>query len=128
MKKEAKRYAITDAVADRIYVSILQKLLVERRYRDPNYTEAMLSREIRCSARYITQVLKDRTGGSYSQFVNSYRLRDARRMLRTPRYADYTVEEIGIECGYASRQAFYVAFGRDMGMTPRQYRKMNHEE
>jgi len=43
-------------------------------------------------------------------------------LLVNPKFSDYTVEEIGLHCGFASRQSYYNAFHRNYNMTPRQYR------
>ena len=39
------------------------------------------------------------------------------------RYADMTIEEIGLQVGFANRQSFYASFYRVMGETPNNYRK-----
>lgn len=108
--------------ADKLFVDILDRLVVGKRYRDPHYTAERLAEDLHTNKRYISAVLSLRTGGNYNTLVNSYRLRDACRMLRSPRFAHYTAEEIGLLSGFSSRQAFYLAFGKQMKMTPRQYR------
>ncbi|MBR1594231.1 MAG: helix-turn-helix transcriptional regulator [Alloprevotella sp.] len=113
---------INDEVSDQLYVQIIQKIGVEKRYRDADYSARKLAADLHTNPRYISVVVALHTGGNYSALVNGYRLRDACRMLRSPRYRDYTVEEIGLECGFASRQAFYLAFHRLYKVTPRQYR------
>ncbi len=113
---------ISDAASDQLYVQIIQKVGVEKRYQDPNYSAKKLAEELHVNPRYISAALALHTGDNYNALVNGYRLRDACRMLRSPRYLQYTVEEIGIMCGFASRQAFYLAFHREHKMTPRKYR------
>ena len=113
---------INHEVSDKLYVQIIQKKGVDIRYRAADYSALKLSADLHTNPRYISVVVALHTGGNYSALVNGYRLRDACRMLRSPRYRDYTVEEIGLECGFASRQAFYLAFHRLYKVTPRQYR------
>ncbi len=129
-KEEKKRkaasgyqYRLKGERADKLFVDILEKLVVEKRYKDPAYTAEQLAEELNSNKRYISAVVSLRTGDNYNALVNSYRLRDACRMLRSPRYDDYTAEEIGLLAGFSSRQAFYLAFSRTMKVTPRQYRE-----
>jgi len=41
-------------------------------------------------------------------------------------FAEWNAEDIGLHCGFASRQSFYNAFNRVWGITPRQYRLRYH--
>ncbi|MBR1889465.1 MAG: AraC family transcriptional regulator [Alloprevotella sp.] len=118
---------INSDYADSLFVQIFQKIVIEKQYRNPNYSATQLSRDLSVNPRYISEVLAIHTGENYHAFVNRYRLRDARGMLLSQRYAKVPVEEVGLLCGFASRQAFYLAFSRAEGITPMQYRKMNPE-
>lgn len=109
--------------ADALYVSILQKLTQEKLYRDPSYTASRLSADLGTNTRYISAAVALSTGGNYAALVNGLRLRDACKMLRSPRYAHMSVEEVGLLAGFASRQAFYQAFHRLRGCTPLEYRR-----
>ncbi|EHG23782.1 helix-turn-helix domain-containing protein [Alloprevotella rava] len=113
---------IKDDIADQLFVRIIQKIGVEKLYRDPDYSARQLAIDLKTNPRYISVVVALHTGDNYNALVNNYRLRDARKMLSSPRYRDQSVEEIGLHCGFASRQAFYLAFHREEKMTPRQFR------
>ena len=112
---------------DELYVKILQKLSSGRLYRDPSYTAKQLAADLNTNTRYISTSVAVHTGNNYNALVNSLRLRDACRMLRSPRFASYTAEEIGLSVGFSSRQAFYTAFHRIYQMTPRAYRLQTEE-
>ena len=49
-------------------------------------------------------------------------------LFRSPRYDEYTAEEIGLMVGFSSRQCFYTAFKRFYGMTPRHYRLQDEQK
>ncbi len=114
---------MSDITADELYVKILQKLVVEKLYRDPDYTARRLAADLATTPRYIAATVARHTGDNYNALVNHYRLRDACRWLALPRYAGYTVEEVGLMSGFSSRQAFYLAFRRSFDVTPLQYRR-----
>ncbi|MGN1260451.1 MAG: helix-turn-helix transcriptional regulator [Alloprevotella sp.] len=115
--------------ADQIYVDILQKLIGEKYYRRPDFHAADLAAELGIDRRYISAAVATHThGGNYNALVNDIRLREACRMLTSLRYRNYTAEEVGLAAGYASRQAFYVAFRKRYGLTPRQYRLENSDD
>lgn len=109
--------------SDLLYVQILQKLTGEKLYRDPGYNAQKLAADLGTNRRYISASVATHTGGgNYATLVNGMRLREVCRMLDSHRYAQYTVEEIGLLSGFASRQAFYLAFRKQFNITPREYR------
>lgn len=108
--------------SDELYVRILDHLVRHKLYRDPGYTATRLAADLQTNTRYIAAAVANRTGSNYNTLVNSFRLRDACQMLRSPRYAHLTAEEVGLLSGFSSRQAFYLAFAKVHNVTPRAYR------
>ncbi|HRF85778.1 MAG TPA: helix-turn-helix domain-containing protein [Alloprevotella sp.] len=128
-KTPAYRTRLNATRSDQLYVDILNRLTKGRRYRDPQYTARQLATDLNTNTRYISAAIALHTGSNYNVLVNGLRLRDAENMLRSPRYAGYTVEEIGLMAGFASRQSFYTAFRRVYATTPLTFRRnlQNHE-
>lgn len=108
---------------DALYVRIVDRLTRTKLYRDPAYTAARLADDLGTNTRYIAAAVALSTGDNYSALVNGLRLRDACRMMTSHKYRHLTLEEIGLLAGYASRQAFYLAFNRKYHCTPKAYRK-----
>lgn len=108
---------------DELYEQILQKMVVEKKYRDVEYSAKVMAEELGTNTRYISAVINQRFQKNYSQLVNEYRIREAMYMLVDRRYADNTIEEISSMVGFANRQSFYAAFYRLEGVTPREYRE-----
>lgn len=122
----AYRTRLRSERAAQLFAKILEKLTADKLYRDPKFTAQRLAEELQTNTRYISAAVALHTGDNYNALVNSLRLRDACRMLRSTRYAQYTAEEIGLLSGFSSRQAFYSAFHRSKNCTPRQYRLGNN--
>ncbi|MBR1386803.1 MAG: AraC family transcriptional regulator [Alloprevotella sp.] len=123
-----RKSRINSDLADDLYIRIIQKIGLEKRYADPHYSARQLAKDLDTNPRYVSEVVALHTGGNYNALVNGYRLREARRMLTSARYAAMSVEEVGLACGFASRQAFYVAFHREEQITPLQYREKMKDE
>ncbi len=111
------------SLADALYEKILQKLVVEKIYRIPNYSAVQLARELETNTRYVSTVMKTHFGTNFADLMNQHRIREAKRMLRDKRYAIYTMEEIAKHVGFCLRQSLYSAFQRHVGMTPKQYQE-----
>ncbi len=108
--------------SDELYIKILNILTTNKRYRDPHYTARQMAIDLDTNVRYISAAIGNGMGGNYNTLVNKLRVRDACQMLRSKRFADMTVEEIGLLAGFSSRQAFYLAFSRIYDVTPKEYR------
>lgn len=112
--------------ADRIYVEVLNLLQVKKLYREPGITARRLAEMMGEDYRAISAALAIQTGENFLTLLSRLRIREACRLLKDPKYKDWSAEEVGLRSGFASRQAFYLAFNRVMGMTPKKYRESNN--
>ena len=126
IKKAPYRDLIRAELADELYEKILEKIVVQKKYKEPNYLAKDLARELDTNTRYLSAVINSRFGMNYSCLVNEYRVRDALHLLVDKRYADKSIEQISALVGFANRQSFYSAFYRNTGEAPNDYRK-RHE-
>ncbi|MBQ5643477.1 MAG: AraC family transcriptional regulator [Bacteroidaceae bacterium] len=125
-KKEANYItALSTSLVEEIYEKILLKFVVEKKYRDPEYTAAKMAEEIGCNARYISAVVHLRYRDNFSQLINEFRIKEAMYMITDKHFADLKMEDVARATGFANRQCFYSAFFRKNGMTPLEYRAQN---
>ena len=125
-KKEATYIgALSTTLVEDIFEKILLKFVVEKKYRDPEYTAARLAEEIGCNARYISAVVHLRYRDNFSQLINEFRIKEAMYMITDKHFADLKMEDIALATGFSNRQCFYSAFYRKNGMTPLEYRALN---
>lgn len=127
-KKAAYRSLISAELADRLYDQILNIIVVQKKYKDPNYSAKDLAKELKTNTRYLSAVVNSRFGMNYSCLLNDYRIKDAKHLLVDKRYIDKNVEEISAMVGFANRQSFYAAFYKYVGETPNGYRKAHTQK
>jgi len=58
---------------------------------------------------------------SFSNYINTHRVKTATQLIQTNTLL--TLEAIGNECGFKSNSSFYIAFKKNQGMTPSQFKK-----
>jgi YesN/AraC family two-component response regulator len=122
-KNAAYRSLIRPELADELYDKIINIVVVQKKYRDPDYSAKMLAKELETNTRYLSAVINSRFGMNYSCLLNEYRIREALHLLTDKRYAAKNIEDISTMVGFANRQSFYAAFYKIMGETPNGYRK-----
>jgi len=115
-------------LVDELYDRIMQKLILEKKYRDPDYSARQLAQELGTNTRYVSAVVSLRYQDNYSTLVNDFRIREAAYMLTDKRWADLNVEDIGLAVGFSNRQSFYASFYRMKGITPREYRLLQADK
>lgn len=122
-KNAPYRSLIRAELADELYDKILNIILIEKRYRDKDFSAKELAKELNTNTRYISAVINSRFNTNFSCLINEYRIKEAMHRMTDKRYADMTIEEIGKMVGFANRQSLYASFYRMMKETPNDYRK-----
>ena len=70
---------------------------------------------------YIWKVLKMERGKSFSDYIEEYKLEEAKRLLLE---SDLTVAEIAERLNYTNAQNFIRFFSKSTGVTPGKFRKL----
>ena len=122
-KNAAYRSLIRAELADELYEKILNIIVIEKRYRNKDFSAKELAKEHNTNTRYISAVINSRFNTNFSCLMNEYRIKEALHRMTDKRFVDMTIEEIGNAVGFANRQSFYASFYRMMGETPNGYRK-----
>ena len=122
-KHAAYRTLIRAELADELFDKILNIIVVEKKYRDVNFSAKELAALLSTNTRYISAVINSRFNTNFSCLINEYRVKEAMHKMSDKRFGDMTIEEIGLSVGFSNRQSFYASFYRIMGETPNNYRK-----
>lgn len=121
-KVAAYRSLVSPQLMDELKEKILNRILIQKKYKDKDYSAKKLAEDLGTNTRYISAVVNVRFHMNYTSFVNKYRIEEAMTLLVDKRYQDLNMEEISDMVGFANRQSFYAAFYRINGITPREYK------
>ncbi len=77
------------------------------------------------SGQYLSSLFKEIAGESFTNYLNSYRVKLAEQFLCM---TELPVKEVGYRCGFNSFQSFSRVFKKHASMTPGQYREMRKKE
>jgi AraC-like DNA-binding protein len=91
-------------------------------YKDHNITLGRLARELSITPHLLSQIVNEQFSHNFNDFVNSYRIEEAQRMLADPSKNNLTVASIAYDCGFNTLSAFNTAFKKFTGLTPSQFR------
>ena len=93
----------------------------EKPYLNPDFQLADLGQVLAMNRTYLSQFIHAEYGCSFYQFVNSYRVEEAKRLkMENPRLK---VQEMSEMCGFSSPSVFTRTFTSITGMTPSEWSK-----
>ena len=121
-KEAAYRSLVSPRMMDEMQEKILNIIVMQKKYRDKDYSAKRLAEDLGTNTRYISAVVNVRFHMNYTSFVNKYRIDEAMSILVDKRYQNLRMEEVSDMVGFANRQSFYSSFFRIVGTTPRDYR------
>ncbi|MEM9723031.1 MAG: helix-turn-helix domain-containing protein [Bacteroidota bacterium] len=96
----------------------------EHLYLNEELTLPLLAEAVNLSPAHLSQVINQQFGKNFFDFVNAYRVEEAKKRLRNPEFSHFSILAIGLDCGFRSKSSFNRAFKKFVGSTPSEYRKM----
>jgi AraC-like DNA-binding protein len=121
----AKRYEKSTLTLDRAdaYLKRLLDLMEkEKPYTDGDLTLQKLAKTLAISPHHLSQMINEQLNQNFFEFINLYRIEEAKRMLVDPNRKHYSILAISEEVGFNSKSAFNAAFKKHTHMTPSEFR------
>ncbi|MCR5050290.1 MAG: helix-turn-helix domain-containing protein [Paludibacteraceae bacterium] len=91
----------------------------EKPYLMPDFQLLDLRQILPLNRTYLSQLINTEYDCNFYQFVNNYRVEEAKRLMRE--YPEMKIQEVSDKCGFSSPTVFARNFAREMGMSPRDW-------
>ena len=121
-KKKYEKSALSEEVEQAILAKLAQLVNTEKPYLDSNLSLPKLAGRLQTSPHHLSQLLNDRLGQTFFDWLATHRVAEAQRLLNDSATAHLKIDEIAERVGYNSTSAFHTSFKRLTGQTPAQYR------
>lgn len=121
--KKYEKSTLTPERAERYLNRLRQFMDQEKPFTDGDLTIQKLSEKLAIPAHHLSQTINERLGQTFSDFINSYRVEEAKRWLLDPAKKHYSVLAIAEEVGFNSKSSFNAVFKKHVQMTPSEFRK-----
>ena len=95
----------------------------ESPYLNSDLTLTELSDSLSIPNNHLSQVINEKFGYNFFDFVNGYRVKEAQAWLKDPIKRNATMLEIAFESGFKSKSTFNAAFKKHTAQTPSEYKK-----
>jgi YesN/AraC family two-component response regulator len=105
-----------------IYISLKELLNSEiNPFLDKELTLGSLASSLDLNPHQLSQVINEKAGMNYNDFINMYRINYAKNLLLLPDYKKFTIAAISDLSGFQSKTTFYTAFKKYTGVTPKEF-------
>lgn len=121
--KKYERSGLTDETAALLQASLLRLMEEKRSYRNSQLTLADLAETLSVSPHNLSEVINTRLRMNFYDFVNGYRLNEAKKDLADPAKQHLKIISIAFDAGFNSKATFNTLFKEQCGQTPSEYRK-----
>ena len=103
---------------------LLQFMKTRKPYLEPSLTLNELANNLSIPSRYLSQEINNSLKQNFFDFINSYRIEEAKLLFADPANNKKTVLEILYEVGFNSKSVFNNAFKKHTGTTPTQFKRL----
>jgi len=123
LRRKYEKSAISEEDGELLLERLDRTVRSKRPYADPDLTLPKLAALLPASPHHLSQLLNQRLGTSFYDYVNRLRVEDVKRCLADPRCSEHSVLDIAFECGFNSKSAFNRIFKQHTSLSPTQFRQ-----
>ena len=119
-----KKYSGSTLSADkqnRFREALVLQMETEKRYLDPDLTLTDLAKILDLPPKELSQIINQSFEKHFFDFVNSYRIDEAKKLLRDTQNT-MTIQEVMYSVGFSSKSSFNTIFKKKTKQTPSQFR------
>ena len=110
---------------DNYYKQLKDLMSINKLYQNESLNMTVLSEKTGLSNSYLSQIINQKEGKNFFDFVNGYRIEEVKEKIIDPKFEHYTILAIAQEAGFKSKSTFNIFFKKTTGKTPSEYRKLN---
>lgn len=95
----------------------------EQIYLTPEVSLQMVAEKLGVHTRMVSQAINENGQRNFSDFLNAYRIEEAKSLLANPSCQEKKIATIAYDSGFGNVTSFNIAFKKMTGKTPSAYRK-----
>jgi len=124
--KSRKKYNasyLTDREAELFLEKIKYLMEHKEEYIDPDLDLPKLAAQLSIPKNYLSQIINEKTGKSFNDFINHYRIEKIKAWFKDPARQNETILALAFEAGFNSKASFNHVFKKFTGESPITFRK-----
>jgi AraC-like DNA-binding protein len=125
--KSYHNYGLKPAEAQLLAEKLKEYMNLKKPHMNPDLCLKDLAEQLNVYPHYVTQILNTLFNQNFYDFVNTYRVNEAKKLLKegVDKSNKVPVITIAYDCGFNSKSSFNRIFKQKIGITPSEYREKN---
>ncbi len=108
---------------EELFLQVKSLLETEKLYTNPDISIGTLAKKLNSNRTYLSKAINTVSGKTFIEFINEYRIAEAKRILYSKESDFITIEAIGNKAGFNSKATFFRVFKSVAGVTPNYFQK-----
>jgi AraC-like DNA-binding protein len=127
--KSYHNYGLKPAEAQLLAEKLKEYMNLKKPYINPDLCLKDLAEQLNVYPHYVTQILNTLFNQNFYDFVNTYRVNEAKRLIKEgiDKSNKVPIITIAYDCGFNSKSSFNRIFKQKIGLTPSEYREKSTE-
>jgi AraC-like DNA-binding protein len=121
-RKTYKKSGLTNSEAEEYLENLLNVFEVEKPYLNNDLNLQDLAAMASLSTHNLSEIINTKLNRNFYDFINSYRVKEVQRRLKSKDAEIYSILAIALESGFNSKSSFNTTFKKHAGITPSQFR------
>jgi PAS domain S-box-containing protein len=105
----------------KLYDQLKKRLETDKLYLNAELSLKVVADLLNTNTKYLSQVVNHQAGLNFQQFVNVYRVEEAKRKIVNDSLSNLTLYGIALQCGFKNKSTFYKVFKETTGVTPKDF-------
>ncbi len=123
--KKYEKSSLTSENSEKYLKKLIKIMECEKPFLNNDLTLQKLSEMLSISPHHLSQIINEKKNQNFFDFINSYRIEEAKNLLVDKKGELLTILAIAEEVGFNSKSAFNIAFKKYTSLTPSQFKKQN---
>jgi len=119
--KKYSKSGLTEEAATRIHQQLSELMASEKLFCESELTLASLAARLNTAPNYLSQVINEREGKNFYDYVNTLRVEEFKRAAENPENRKFTLLAMAYDCGFNSKSSFNKYFRKITGVAPMEY-------
>jgi len=122
VNKKYEKSVLTKELSEKILNKIIKYMKEDKPFLEDDFSLNKLSDKISTIPNYVSQVINESLNLNFFDFVNGYRIVEAKKLITNNSENKFTFLQIAYEVGYNSKSAFNRAFKKHTKLTPTKFK------
>ncbi len=120
-KEKYSKSGLTEEKAEELFHKLSLLMKEQEVYKQGELTIGELAQTLDIHSNYLSQVINEKQGCNFYEYVNNYRVEEFKRLSSLPQSKNMTLLALAFDCGFNSKSSFNRYFKKVTGVTPTAY-------